>query len=114
MVTPRRGDVFLVDFDPVLGSEQAGRRPAVVVQNDIGNRYSPTTIVAAVTTKLTDRPYPFLVTLPEDVLQRPSAVDCAQLRTVDAARISTGRLAHLDGDTMCAVDEALKASLGLR
>jgi mRNA interferase MazF len=85
----------------------------VIVQNDIGNRYSSATIVAAITTKFAGRPYPFLVTLPKDVLQRPSAVDCAQLRTVDAARISTGRLARLDPEVMREVDEALKASLGV-
>lgn len=112
-MTLRRGDVFLVDFDPVQGREQGGTRPALVVQNDVGNRYSPTTIVAAITTKYAGKPFPFLVTLPEGVLQRPSAVDCAQLRTIDRGRIRTSRLAHLDEPLMSAVDEALRASVGI-
>lgn len=114
MVTPHRGDVFLVDFNPAVGREQAGTRPAVIVQNDVGNRYSPTTIVAAVTTAFPGRPYPFLVKIPDGTLLRPSAVDCAHIRAIDCSRLRPTRLAHLDQETMCAVDEALKASLGLR
>ena len=109
----RRGDVFWVRFDPAEGSEQRGTRPAVVVQNDAGNRYSPNTIVGSVTTKFASKPYPFIVELPEGVLPRRSALDCAQIRTVGKGRLQGGPIAHLDAATMRAVDDAIRASLGL-
>ncbi|HEY5468355.1 MAG TPA: type II toxin-antitoxin system PemK/MazF family toxin [Coriobacteriia bacterium] len=109
----RRGDVFWVRFDPAEGSEQRGTRPAVVIQNDPGNRYSPNTIVGSVTTKFASKPYPFIVELPEGVLPRHSALDCAQIRTIDKARLQGGPVAHLDPATMLAVDDAIRASLGL-
>ncbi|HEY5506397.1 MAG TPA: type II toxin-antitoxin system PemK/MazF family toxin [Coriobacteriia bacterium] len=113
MVSVRRGDVFWVRFDPAAGSEQKGVRPGVVIQNDAGNRYSPNTIVGAVTTKFASKPYPFIVALPEGALPRRSALDCAQIRTVDKARLQGAPIAHLDAAAMCAVDDAIRASLGL-
>lgn len=112
-MTLRRGDVVWARFDPAEGSELVGTRPAVVVQNDVGNRYSKTTIVAGVTTRFAGKDYPVLVRLPNGALRRASAVNCAQVRTIDVARITGGPVARLDAATMRRVDEALKASLGL-
>ena len=114
MVTVRRGDVFWCELDLLQGSEIAGRRPCVVLQNDVGNRYSATTIVAAITTRFADRPYPFLAPLPQGTLSRPSAVNCAQIRAVDRSRLTGQPIAHLDDATLRSVDDALRASLGLR
>jgi mRNA interferase MazF len=79
----KRGEVFWVDFDPARGSEQAGLRPAVVVQNNVGNKYSPTTIVIVVTTTARKQ-YPFLVPLEagEGGLKKDSAANAAQVLTI--------------------------------
>lgn len=113
MVRAKRGDVCWVDFEPAVGSEQGGVRPAVIVQNDVGNRFSPTTIVAAVTTKSVGRSFPMVVTLPAALLPRPSAVNCAQIRVIDRARLRSEPIAHLDESVMRQVNDALRASLGL-
>jgi mRNA interferase MazF len=113
MVSVGRGDVFWTRFDPVEGSELAGLRPALVIQNDTGNRHSDTTIVAGITTRFARKKYPMIVSLPEGALPRASAVNCAQIRTVDKARLQGAPIAHLDAVTMCAVDDAIRASLGL-
>lgn len=113
MVTFKRGDVLRIDFEPVVGREQGGVRLALVVQNDVGNRYSPTTVVAAITTRPPSRPFPFIVELPEGTMPRRSFVDCAQVRTIDRARVLAQPLSHVDDATMRRVDDALKASLGL-
>lgn len=112
MKRPRRGDVHWMDFGATDGAELQGLRPAVIVQNDIGNRFSQTTIVAGITTRYLGKDYPVVVVMPSDALPRPSAVNCAQLRTVDLARLGD-RITRLDEDVMRGVDEALKASLGL-
>lgn len=113
MVTVRRGDVYWTRFDPVEGCEQAGTRPAVIIQNDMGNRYSPNTIVAPVTTRRSSRPYPFVVPLPRGTLQRDSSADLAQIRTIHQGRLIGSPLAHLNADTMHKIDDAIRASLGL-
>jgi mRNA interferase MazF len=109
----RRGDVYTVDLEPVRGSEQGKIRPAVVIQNDIGNRYSPALIVAAITSSL--RPgfdVNVLVVAPEGGLSRDSTVLLNQIRTVDRSRL--GRYwGHLSPDTMARIDRALLVSLGL-
>jgi len=109
----RRGQVFWVDFCVPRGSEQAGRRPALVVQNDVGNRYSPNTIVAAMTTRVGNKEYPTEVQLADDVFARPSTVLCAQLLTISRERLESPPVAQLDDVTMARVDAALKLSLGL-
>jgi mRNA interferase MazF len=110
---PRRGQVYWVDFSPGRGSEQAGARPALVIQNDIGNRAAATTIVAAVTSRLPASEYPFLVRLPDGLLPKPSVVKCDQLMTVAKARL--GRLlATVPPEVMARVDDALLVSLGVR
>jgi mRNA interferase MazF len=110
---PRRGQVYWVDFSPGRGSEQAGVRPALVIQNDIGNRASTTTIVAAVTSRLPSADYPFLVRLPDGLLPKPSVVKCDQLMTIAKPRLGK-LLATVPAGLMTRVDEALLVSLGVR
>ena len=115
MTFPRRGEIWLVEFDPSRGHEIKKTRPAVIIQNDIGNRYSPVTIVAAVTSKLSPMPYPVEVAAAPakgNGLILPSAVNLGQIRSVDRARL-VKRLGSFDEATMRRVDEALKISLGL-
>jgi|Deesub1362A_J573_1020465.scaffolds.fasta_scaffold00204_40 mRNA interferase MazF len=109
----KRGDVFLVNFNPARGSEQAGLRPAVVVQNNIGNKYSPTTIVIVVTTAVR-RSYPFLVPLKagEGGLNEDSVANAAQVLTIDKSRLRR-KIGDLSPEKMGEVDQALKLSLGL-
>ncbi len=109
----RRGEIYYVDWSPGRGSEQAGIRPALIVQNDVGNQVSPTTIVAAVSTQ-ERRPYPFQVgiTAQESGLPKNSIVKCEQIQTIDQVRL--GRLAGtLRAEKMKEVDQALKRSVGL-
>ncbi len=108
-----RGQVYWVDFSPSRGSEQAGRRPALVVQNDVGNRFSPNTIIAAMTTKVAENEYPTEVRLPADVFGKPSAVLCAQLLTVSQERLVGEPVVRLGAPTMDRVDAALRLSLGV-
>jgi mRNA interferase MazF len=103
----------LIDFDPVRGSEQGKVRPAVVIQNDIANQYSPVLIVAAVTSSpRAPHPTDVEVLAPEGELRRDSRILLNQIRTVDKARV-INRWGHLSDETMSKVDEALKISLGL-
>jgi mRNA interferase MazF len=109
----QRGDIFTVDLEPVRGHEQGKVRPALVIQNDIGNQYSPTTIVVAVTSGERAR-YDVNVEIkaPEGGLGMDSLVLLNQIRTVDKSRL--GRYwGHLSEETMARVDEALRISLGL-
>ena len=111
---PKRGDVVVVDFDPTVGSEIRKTRPALVIQNDIDNRYSPITIVAAITSRIDAQPFPTEVHLqpPEGGLTKPSMVLLNQIRSVDKRRV-VGRLGRVKPDTMSRVDRALTISLGL-
>jgi len=110
----KRGDVFYADLNPVIGSEQGGVRPVLVVQNDIGNRYSPTTIVAAVTSRIKRAKLPTHVELPASPgnLTFDSVVLMEQLRTIDKARLLQ-HVCTLDGDSMIKVNRAAEISLGL-
>jgi mRNA interferase MazF len=108
-----RGEVRWGNLDPVVGHEQAGRRPVLIVQNDAGNAASPTVIVAAITSRRPRRDYPFLVTLPTGTLPVPSVVNCSQIGTVDKSRLSAEPIGRLDLETMTEVDDALRVSLGL-
>ena len=109
---PRRGEIWLVNFNPGRGSEQMGIRPALVVQNDVGNRYSSTTIVAAITT--TVKKYPFTVPVKKQVsgLSRDSMVNLAQILTVDKKRLSK-KVGEIPQNILSEVDDALKISLGI-
>lgn len=111
---PRRGEVYWVDFGIPKGSEQGGRRPAAVVSNDISNRYSPVVIVAAITTRVPRKDYPWNVPLPAGVagLKEPGTLLGNQLRTVARDRL-LDYAGTFDGERSAAVDAALSVSLGL-
>lgn len=109
---PRRGDVWLVNWNPARGSEQAGRRPAVVIQNDIGNEKAPTTIVAAISSTVRVYPMNVRVKPPEGGLERPSIIKTSQILTISKKRLEK-RLGGLSQQRMDEVDRAIKLSLSL-
>ena len=113
-MTIKRGDVFFADLSPVVGSEQGGQRPVLVVQNDVGNKYSPTVIVAAITAKIDKAKLPTHVEIhKEDVgLIKDSVVLMEQIRTIDKKRLIQ-KLGTLSPELMEKVDVALLVSLGL-
>lgn len=110
----KRGDVFFADLSPVVGSEQGGQRPVLIVQNDVGNKYSPTVIVAAITAKISKAKLPTHVEIhKEDVgLLKDSVVLLEQIRTIDKKRLIQ-QLGTLSPDLMEKVDLALLVSMGL-
>lgn len=111
---PRRGDIFLVDFDPTIGAEIRKTRPALIVQNDIANQHSPITILAAITSKFDIPPYPAEVVMEagESGLAQRSSVLLNQFRSVDRQRLIK-RIGHARPETMQRVDQAIRISLGL-
>lgn len=112
---PRRGEIYLVEFDPARGHEIRKTRPALVIQNDLGNQYSSVTIVAAITPRIAARPYPVEVVVgagPGTGLSVPSSIRLDQIRSVDKSRL-VKRLGRLDPAAMALVDQALQISLGL-
>jgi mRNA interferase MazF len=111
---PRRGEVYLVNFDPTLGAEIQKTRPALVVQNDIANRYSAITIVAAISSQFDESLYPteVLVKAPQGGLRNNSVVLLNQVRSIDKQRLIQ-RLGYLRPETMARVDRAISISLGL-
>lgn len=113
--TIRRGEVYFANLNPVLGSEQGGVRPVLVVQNDVGNRHSSTVIVAPITSRVGKARLPTHVFLPgSDLgLPRDSVILLEQLRTIARGRLK-GRVGRLDTATLREVDRALAVSLGLR
>ena len=114
LVFPHRGEIYLVCFDPTVGHEIRKRRPAVIIQNDVSNRYSPITIVAAISSQFSEPPFPREVVIePEESgLRKRSAVITNQIRSVDRQRL-VARLGQLSPSSLRRVDEALKFSLGL-
>lgn len=114
MIKIKRGDVILVNLDPVIGSEQGKTRPAVVLQNDLGNEYSPTTIIAPITSKIFTKEFPTNVTLlkKESGLDLDSTVLLNQIRTIDKSRI-TKKISSLDNKLICKINIAIKVSLEL-
>ena len=110
----KRGDVVLVNFEPVRGSEQGGIRPSLVIQNDIFNKHSPTTIVAPITSKLFKKEYPtnVLIKKEDSRLSRDSTILLNQIKTIDKSRI-VKIIGVLDNFTMNKVDRAIKVSLSL-
>lgn len=111
---PRRGEVFLVNFDPAMGSEIRKTRPALILQNDVANRYSAVTIVAAISSKFDMPPYPteVLVKAPEGGLVLDSVVVLNQVRTIDKRRLLK-RLGSVKHDTMVKVNHAILFSFGV-
>jgi mRNA interferase MazF len=115
MTFPKRGEIYLVSFDPTIGHEIKKTRPAVVIQNDVSNEYSPVTIVAAISSHFADPPHPREVPIRpggNTGLEHPSAVILNQIRSIDRRRLGR-RMGTLDAATMSRVDGALKISLGL-
>ncbi len=113
IVHPRRGEIYLVNIDPTIGSEIKKTRPSLIIQNDVANRYSPITIVAAITSKFGEPPYPTEVPMPADCgLQQRSAALLNQIRSIDRQRLMK-RFGHVDPQTMQRVDRAIQISLGL-
>jgi mRNA interferase MazF len=112
---PSRGEIYFADLNPVLGSEQGGFRPVLIVQNDIGNKYSPTVIISAITSQIQKARLPTHVELPARLsnLEKDSVILLEQIRTIDKKRLKK-RVAKLDMDIMKQVDEALEISLGLK
>lgn len=111
----RRGEIYWLDMPVSQGSVQQGRRPVLVVQNDLGNRYSTTTIVAAITSQRQQRPYPFQVAFSaqESGLRLDGTILCEQIQTIDQVRLG-GLAGSVPANRMLEVDQALKRSLGLR
>lgn len=113
-ITPKRGEVYLVSFDPTVGSEIKKTRPALILQNDIANRHSAVTIVAALSSQFHEPVYPteVFVEPPEGGLEKRSVVLLNQVRTIDKQRL-VAKLGTLKPETMGKVDRALEVSLGL-
>ena len=110
----KRGDIFYADLSPVIGSEQGGLRPVLIVQNDVGNKHSPTVIAAAITSKLgkTKLPTHIDVDGSQVGLARDSVILLEQIRTIDKQRLKE-KMGHLDDDTMRTVNDAISVSFGL-
>jgi mRNA interferase MazF len=110
----KRGDVYFADLSPVVGSEQGGVRPVLVIQNNIGNRFSPTVIIAAITAQIQKAKLPTHVEIDAKRygFERDSVILLEQIRTIDKQRL-TDKITHLDDEMMEKVDEALQISLGL-
>ena len=112
-MTIKRGELYYADLSPVVGSEQGGVRPVLVVQNDVGNKYSPTVIAAAVTSKINKAKLPTHIELPSNLygLQKDSVILLEQIRTLDKRRLKE-RIGELNETTMSRVDNAILISLG--
>lgn len=110
----KRGDIYYADLRPVVGSEQGGVRPVLIIQNDAGNRHSPTVICAAITSRMNKAKLPTHVELSaaECDITKDSVVLLEQIRTIDKQRLKE-RVCHLDTDTLKRVNDALKISLEL-
>ena len=110
----RRGDVYYADLRPVVGSEQGGIRPVLIIQNDIGNKHSPTVICAAITSKMNKAKLPTHIELNSTLydMDKDSVVLLEQLRTIDKQRLRD-KVCHLDEGLLSRVNEALRVSLEL-
>ncbi len=110
----RRGDIYYADLSPVVGSEQGGLRPVLIIQNDIGNRYSPTVIAAAITSRMSKTRLPTHIDIYADEvgLAKDSVILLEQIRTLDKRRLKE-KMGHLDDRTMDHVNTAIAISFGL-
>jgi len=111
----RRGDIYYADLSPVVGSEQGGVRPVLIVQNDIGNKHSPTVIAAAITSQINKAKLPTHIELQARSygLSKDSVILLEQVRTIDKRRLKE-RMGRLDEGVMSRVDEAIAVSLGIK
>ena len=110
----KRGDIYYADLSPVVGSEQGGLRPVLIIQNDVGNKYSPTVIAAAITSRMDKTKLPTHIDIYADKvgLARDSVVLLEQIRTLDKRRLKE-KMGHLDEDSMQQVNSAIAVSFGL-
>ena len=110
----KRGDIFYADLSPVVGSEQGGLRPVLIVQNDVGNKFSPTVIAAAITSQISKTKLPTHIGVYADNygLAKDSVILLEQIRTLDKQRLKE-KMGHLDDDVMHQVNEAISVSFGL-
>jgi mRNA interferase MazF len=110
----KRGDIYYADLSPVVGSEQGGLRPVLIIQNDVGNRYSPTVIAAAITSRMGKNRLPTHIDIHADKvgLAKDSVVLLEQIRTLDKRRLKE-RMGHLDDKTMQTVNSAIAVSFGI-
>ena len=113
-MTVKRGDIFYADLSPVVGSEQGGIRPVVIVQNGVGNRHSPTVIAAAITSKTDKTRLPTHIDVSADAygLSKDSVILLEQVRTIDKRRLRE-KMGHLTDDAMARVNGAISVSFGL-
>ena len=114
MVIVKRGDIYYADLSPVVGSEQGGIRPVLIIQNDVGNKYSPTVIAAAITSRINKAKMPTHIELSaQDYgLSKDSVILTEQIRTLDKQRLKE-KMGHLDDATMKVVNNAIQVSFGL-
>ena len=114
IVIIKRGDIYYADLSPVVGSEQGGVRPVLIIQNDIGNKYSPTVIATAITSQINKAKMPTHIELDanEYGLSKDSVVLAEQIRTIDKKRLKE-KIGHLDDKLMTKVNAALEISFGL-
>lgn len=110
----KRGDIYYADLSPVIGSEQGGLRPVLIIQNDIGNRYSPTVIAAAITSRMSKTHLPTHIDIYAEKagLTKDSVVLLEQVRTLDKRRLKE-KMGHLDDEVMSVVNSAIAVSFGL-
>ncbi len=110
----KRGDIYYADLSPVVGSEQGGIRPVLIIQNDVGNRYSPTVICAAITSRMNKAKLPTHIEIDSRRCQimKDSVILLEQIRTIDKQRLKD-MIGHLDKERMRSVDEAIRISLAL-
>jgi mRNA interferase MazF len=113
-VVIKRGDNYYADLSPVIGSEQGGVRPVLIVQNDVGNKYSPTVIAAAITSQINKAKLPTHIEIGalEYGLAKDSVILLEQIRTIDKKRLRE-KIGHLDDELMIKVNNALEVSFGL-
>ena len=114
MTNIKRGDIFYADLSPVVGSEQGGLRPVLIIQNDVGNRYSPTVIAAAITSRMSKTRMPTHIDIYADKvgLAKDSVILLEQVRTLDKKRLKE-KMGHLDDGIMSEVNSAIAVSFGL-
>ena len=114
MMSVKRGDIYYADLSPVVGSEQGGLRPVLIIQNDVGNRYSPTVIAAAITSRMGKTRLPTHIDIHADKvgLAKDSVVLLEQIRTLDKRRLKE-KMGHLDESLMVKVNNAIAVSFGL-
>ncbi len=113
-MTVKRGDIYYADLSPVVGSEQGGLRPVLIVQNDVGNKYSPTVIAAAITSQIGKNRLPTHIDVLADKygLAKDSVILLEQIRTIDKRRLKE-KMGHLDESVMRKVNDAIGVSFGL-